>query len=196
MSFIGNDIMYFHNNVNTFNRKGVTDKILTKNESQLFSLLYLKNHLIIAWTIKESIYKITCKEGNNKAFSPKTIEIIEFMTVSANSFIFIGKAVYSERIYDFKTEVNKDFVFSNASNNYNSLNCIENNYFKYNILDNNSYNNIYLNKYLSSYKRELFYHKNGVPYISNQAKDIDISITHDSEMLVYSELNLNNEVNA
>lgn len=196
MSFIGNDIMYFHNNVNTFSRKGVTDKILSKNESQLFSSFCLKHHLIIAWTIKESIYKITCKEGNNKAFSPRTIEIFEFMSITENSNKYIGKAVYSEQIYDFKTEINKEFVFSNASNNYYTLNCVNNIFFPNNVLEKNSYNNIYLNEYLNSNNKELFYHKNGVPFISNQAKDIDISITHDSEMLVYSELNLNNEVNA
>lgn len=194
MNFIGNDIMFYKNNVNTFNRKGVTDKILSKNETQIFSSLYLNNHLIIVWTIKESIYKITCKEGNKKAFCPKTIEIIEF--ISENSNKHIGKALYSEKIYDFKTEVNKDFVFSNASNKYNTLNCVNNIFFPNNVSDKKSSNNIYLNKYLDSNNKKLFYHKNGVPYIANQVKNIDISITHDSEMLVYSELKLKNELNA
>ncbi|MBI5539235.1 MAG: 4-phosphopantetheinyl transferase family protein [Bacteroidia bacterium] len=195
MSFIGNDIMYFKNNVNTFNRKGVTDKILSKNESKLFHSFCLNNHLIIAWTIKESIYKITCKEGNQKAFSPKTIEIIEFISENLNEYI--GKAVYSNKIYNFKTEVNKDFVFSNASNNYNTLNCINNIFFPNNVSDKRSSNNLYLNEYLNYNNKQLFFHKNGVPFISDQAKNIDISITHDFETLVYSELkNLNIATNA
>ena len=191
MSFIGNDIMYFKNNVNTFNRKGVTDKILSKSESQLISSLYLNNHLIIAWTIKESIYKITCKEGNENAFSPRTIEIIEFISSSENLNEYIGQAIYSNKIYNFKTKINKDYAFSYASNHYTTLNCIENIYFSNNIFDNNSNNNIYFKEYLSTNNKILCYHKNGVPYIKKHEGNIDISITHDSEMLVYSEQNRN-----
>ena len=196
MALIGNDIMYFKNNVNTFNRQGATEKILSKNELKLFSQFCLDYHLIVAWTVKESIYKITCKEGNNKAFSPNTIEIIEFIPISENPKRYTGKAIYSDNIYVFITEINTDFSFSNASNNYNSLNCIENIYFPNNIYNNNSNNNLYFIEYLNSNNNKLYYHENGVPYIINDDKNIDISITHDLEMLVYSEINLNIAVNA
>ena len=179
MSFIGNDIMFFENNVNTFTRKGAVKHILNENEIADHSV---KHYPIIAWTIKESIYKIICKEGYRKAFAPKKISVFRFYKVKNNKYS--GEALFNNQKYFFQTQITDESIFSFATNDYDKLPEI-----KHHFINNNSQvSNKELEYFLHIKKWKIDHTKEGIPHVFQNQNKIDISITHDNNVIVFSEL--------
>ena len=178
MSFIGNDIMFFENNVDTFSRKGAINHILSECE---FLYDSVEHFPILAWTIKESIYKIICKEGHRRAFAPKTISI---SILNQKSFDFYtGEAIFENNAFYFQTKVGKEYIYSVASRYENILEEMKHYFFNY---DSRIFNNEY-HDFLDRNKWEIIHTKEGIPYVSGKQNKLDISITHDNNILVISE---------
>ncbi len=178
--------MCYVNNVDTFNRKGVAEKILTENELKSVSPEILQNKLIIAWTIKESIYKILCKEGYREAFVPKNIVIAEYYSLKDR--IYSGEAVFQNKSYYFQSETKEDFVYTFASNNFDALKYTDNIFFQHNISDSSCALNYSLTNYLHQNNWRLEHNYEGIPYLIGKKNKMDISITHDLDLLVLSKL--------
>lgn len=178
MSFIGNDIMFFENNVNTFLRKGAVQHILSENE---FSNDSVNHFPMIAWTIKESIYKILCKEGYRKAFAPKNITISKFDKMDNNSYA--GEAIFQNSKYYFHSQITDTFIYTFAADDLNKFPKINHHYFKNEI----DVENKEFLQFLQKNKWKINHTKEGIPYVSGKKRKVDISITHDSHVLVVSE---------
>ncbi len=182
MTFIGNDIMFFENNSQTFSRNNVIKKILSDNEIKLFNYTHNHINLIIAWTIKESIYKILCKEGYKKAFTPKHITVTEYC-FSENE-THTGTAIFNNKRYFFNSQINNEFVYSYASNKLETLNKTHHHFFRNNILNNSSLSNPYFKSFLKSKNWQITHTENGFPKITNSNQNIDISISHDHNLMI------------
>ncbi len=183
MCLIGNDLLHINTNKNTFLRKGADKIILNKFEINLFYNEKFENVLTLVWTIKESIYKITCKQGNLKAFSPLSIKILNYSKCNNNIY---GSANFENQIYFFKTIINSNYVYSFAITNEKSFNNIEHLFFKHNSKNESLKNENFAN-YLKFKNWELVHTINGVPKIKNYC-NIDVSISHDKNTLVFSNI--------
>jgi phosphopantetheinyl transferase (holo-ACP synthase) len=182
MTFVGNDIMFFQNNIKTFSRNNVTNKILSKNEVKLFNFKHNYINLLIAWTIKESIYKILCKEGYNKAFVPRNITISDYCFSKNESYN--GTAIFKNKTYFFNSHIKKEFVYSYASNKRDTLNKTEHNFFKNDIFNNSSLTNPYFKGFLKNKNWKITYTEHGFPKITTCNNNIDISISHDHDLII------------
>lgn len=182
MALIGNDIMFFSDNAQTFIRKGVSKKIISENESLFSFSNNLHINLIIAWTIKESIYKIQCQKGYRKAFAPINFPITEF-TLSGNG-IYSGKAAFQNSNYFFHSQIKNDFVYTYASDQIEALSKIEHHFFKNNISNNSCLSNIEFVQFLDHKKWQLTHSDCGFPIISDNKLPINISLTHDHNLMI------------
>ncbi len=214
MCFIGNDLLYIQTNKTTFLRKGAKKIILNKFETDTFFFENITFVLPVIWTIKESIYKITCKQGNNKAFTPSNITITHYRhavlnqvqdcSASLNNHIMqipkqvrnddklvfsdnniYGKAVFEEQNYFFQTIVKQNYIFSYATTNENNFQNIKHHFFRNNAINNKSLNNVEFIRFIKSQNWNLAHSENGIPIIKN-VSNIDISISHDCNILALS----------
>jgi len=77
INYIGNDIISFtsEENIRSFNHPGYFAKILSGKELEWAKGYNLSVISSLFWTVKESAYKVFCKCGNLKAFSPRNFHI-------------------------------------------------------------------------------------------------------------------------
>jgi len=181
MNFAGNDILFFANNATTFSRKGAASKILIENECSLLYPLKFIDNLMITWSIKECIYKILCKKGHPFGFSPKLITINTIEKI--NYYIYSGTAFFEKSNYFFQFELNQDYVYTYASECKKALNEFEHHFFKNPISNNSSITNAEFIKYIESNNWKLNYTKDNIPFVTETKNDIDISLTHDHNIL-------------
>jgi len=184
MCLIGNDLLYINTNYTTFSRKGAAKIILNKFETDTFFFEDKNSILPIIWTIKESVYKITCKQGNNNAFTPSNIKILTFNKTNNNIY---GNVNFENQNYFFRTIVKQNYIFSYATTNKNNFQNIKHHFFKNNAINNKSINNVEFIKFIKSQNWNLVHSENGIPKIKNE-NNIDISISHDYNMLALSYL--------
>ena len=184
MCLIGNDLLYINTNYTTFLRKGAAKIILNKFENNSFSLENITTFLPILWTIKESVYKITCKQGNNNAFTPSNIKITTFNKINNKLY---GNANFEEQNYYFNTIVKQNYIFSYATTNQYNVRNIKHCFFRNAPINNNSLNNVEFISFIKSQNWNLTHSENGIPKIKNE-NNIDISISHDYNILALSYL--------
>lgn len=182
--------MYFADNVDAFTRDRARKKIITEEECTILSDFSVKKSLVIAWSIKESIYKIICKEGNKKAFNPRNIEITEFHANPDNSMSgYAGKAKTSCEFYFFNSTIFDQYVYSWATNNNESLTQVKNSFWPHTVNNNSVHNNLFI-EYLKQKNWILEHNHDGIPYIKNMQNILDISISHENELMAISEFQL------
>lgn len=177
MCLIGNDLIHLKKNLSTFSRKGVENLILSKSEFDFISNNYFS--LSLAWSIKESIYKITCKQGNLKAFTPSKIIILSIN--NKNNFIY-GVAKFENYEYYYNASFNNYYIYAYAATLKSELNNIIHLFFNNDRNNNNSLQNNNVNSFLRKKGWNLFHNKNGIPQI-NQRNNVEVSITHDYNIL-------------
>ena len=185
MCLIGNDLLHINTNKNTFLRKGAAKIILNNSETDIFFGKAKNLELPIVWTIKESVYKISCKQGNNKSFTPSNIKIINFNKINNKLY---GNANFEEQNYYFNTIVKQNYIFSYATTNQYNVRDIKHWFFRNAPINNNSLNNIEFMNYIKSQNWNLTHTNDGIPIIKN-VRNIDISITHDHNILALSQIN-------
>jgi phosphopantetheinyl transferase (holo-ACP synthase) len=185
MVLIGNDLLFPAFNKETFSHPNARRIILNSSENVLFEKLNVCHSLSLAWTIKESIYKIVCKNGFTSAFSPCTITITN-LEISDPEY-FSGKAIFQNENYFFRSEINKEYIYTYASNHPDILSKIEHHYFKHDISIRSSLSNPDFISFLNQNKWQLTHTDNGIPEISNPDSQIDISLTHDHNLMILCE---------
>lgn len=186
MNYIGNDILFKQTIETTFARTKAIMHVLTENEIYLMHFLDTKIACSLAWTIKESIYKIACKEGHNLPFVPKYIFIKDINFTGEGAYR--GTAIFKNQIFSFQSEITNKYIFSYAFKQHENLDQITHYWFPNNPEIHSSMKNTELVNFLISKKWELCYSVNGIPQIKNQLNQMDISITHDHDFLVLSKL--------
>ena len=184
MCLIGNDLLYINTNYTTFLRKGAAKIILNKFENHTFFLEDKNSILPVIWTIKESVYKITCKQGNIKAFTPSNIKITTFNKINNKLY---GNANFEDQNYYFNTIVKQNYIFSYATTNQYNVRDIKHCFFRNTPINSNSLNNVEFISFIKSQNWNLTYSENGIPKIKNE-NNIDISISHDYNILALSYL--------
>lgn len=182
--------MFFNENTHTFTRNGVQSKIVSETEQKLLSNYSLKNNLIVAWSIKESTYKIMCKEGHKDGFSPRIINIIEFSEHTKQNN-YSGEVTALGNKYFFHSEITIEYVFSWASNNLENLNQVKNKFLSNKASNYNSKQNKSFLEYLNKNNWVLEHNIDGIPFIKKRQNKMDISITHDMRLMAISEFHIN-----
>jgi len=188
MILIGNDLYNISENQSTFCRTRAKNIILNKSELLRFSnIIDLNNTLATLWTIKESSYKISCKQGNTNAFSPQQFSVNSYNIT--NNFL-CGNVNYKKFTYSFFTFLKHNYIFTTTCTNNDYLKQIKHKVFKNNSSQ-ESINNLSLIKYCETNKLIIKKNKFNIPIVINN-KNIDLSITHDKNILIISVIN-NNE---
>lgn len=186
---IGNDIIDLkYTRVQTdWTRMGFLTKVFSKQEQ---SIIHQSDNQFATvwrlWSMKESAYKVHMRSSQKRSFYPSKI----YCAIEDEKY---GRVEYENDTYIIKTEIQKEYIFSNTvhSELKQPMNHIYN--IKASNINMHDYSDTILDQISLDLKctRERLTLKRcqlGIPYLYNKEikLDIDLSITHHGDFIGFS----------